>query len=545
MSKAERLFNFRYLVIAAVLLTWLPLSARASEMQEFKGNASGTYRDIFDQNIFYEGTKYLNFDRLFRAIRRQPVRAKDINVFDEVPDNAYFTNRHARKKLSAQALEKGYSETEGPDTKGPLTVLKAKFFDSLASLLVRDSRGDEYVLKFDPYSHLALATSSEVIASRFYYAIGYNVPQYSIVKIRTDQLVIGPNALLFDDSGFQKKLTQEKLQERFLFLPVDTEGNFRASAGKILPGTYLGTFQFKGRGKHNPGDSLKAEERRSIRALQVFASWLNDYRMSRISTLAVAFESNGKREMKYYLTDFEDTLGAVLDREKAPMFTHEYLFDYGETIKSFVSLGGYVKPWQKRWKEADEKSASPAVGYFDNRYFDPGRFKTQLPHDAFKDLTPADAFWAAKTVMSFSDDEIAAMVKAGRLSRREDEDHLTKTLAERRDLIGRYWFERACPLDDFKFSGTLLSFTNLAVQAGFQDQGAGYQVDIDQMDGKKRQPVASFTIRENSIDLGRWLGHSQNLWVGISPASDEKNQKQPHVFIQLGSSGILSIEHED
>jgi len=119
------------------------------------------------------------------------------------------------------------------------------------------------------------------------------------------------------------------------------------------------------------------------------------------------------------------------------------MIDYGEATKAFLTLGWWEKPWQKRWMESDERiTKSPAVGYFDNRYFDAGKFKTQLPYFAFKDLSRADGFWAAKIIMSFTDDDIRSIVETGKYSDPEDAEEVANVLIERRDLIGKYWFDQ-------------------------------------------------------------------------------------------------------
>jgi hypothetical protein len=112
------------------------------------------------------------------------------------------------------------------------------------------------------------------------------------------------------------------------------------------------------------------------------------------------------------------------------------------------------------------------VGYFTNEFFDPAGYKTEFPYEAFRVVTRSDGFWEAKLLMSFSDEDIRAVVKAGEYGDSKDAETIAKTLIERRDIIARYWLARANPLHDFSFSGGRLTFKDLAIEHGFA-QGQG------------------------------------------------------------------------
>lgn len=531
MSEAGHLSKLRYTFIV-LLIFGLSLPSAFAE-QAVSGNLEksdfGDYQEIHDQNIFYELTSYLHFDRLYRAISHKKTRADHVNAFDEVPDNSLFANRHFKKRLTSDELRNGPQETSGPDTSGMLTVIQAKFLDSApASFFVKDGHGDIYEFRFDPFDALELITSSEVIASRFYYAIGYNVLEYTIATFDADKLMVDPNATVVDNSGFEKKLTTKNFQNQLLFLPQDPDGKYRVSARKVIPGSRFGTLKF--------------QNQREIRALSVFASWLNQVYLDRNHILEVP--NTGK----FYLADFASAFGALPDVAKPPMFGHEHFFDYGESLKAFFALGLWEKPWQKRWRESGEKiNTSSATGYFDNRYFKPSRFKTQLPRYAFKDLSRADGFWAAKIIMSFTDDDIAEMIKAGKLlSHQEDVAYLAHTLSKRRDMIGEYWFSHSSPLDNFSFSDNKLGFEDLSVKYGFsKKEAAVYHVDIGQKNGNKNEIIRSFDASDSSFDLSNDLNKSKTLDVTIQLKSSAGRKSNPFVSIGLRDGKITEIIHED
>ncbi len=534
-----------FLLAGAALFTLLPGSSYALEV---KAQETSFYKDVFEQNVYYEGTSYLRLDRLYQALFKKQVQAGDVNIYDEVPDSEFFVNRHARKALSIDELKKGFQESDGPDASGNLKVVSGIFEGLHPNFLVEDVKGNHYNLKFDPSDNFELATSAEVIGSRFYYAIGYNVPQVTITSFASGQLVPAEGAKIIDDSGFNKALSAEKLEEYLLFLPADANGSYRASATKTLMGNDKGSLQFLGKRRGDSNDNVSHQNRRSLRALQIFSSWLNNTDVRPGTTADILVTENGQEVLKHYLVGFSSTLGSTPKGAKPPMHGHEYLFDFGEAAKAFFTLGFWEKPWQKRWREAGEKvSAAPAIGYFDNRYFDPSAFKTQLPGYAFKDVTRADGFWAAKIIKSFKDEEIKALVAAGQLSNQEDAESLAQILIERRDIIARYWYRVSNALDEFEFSGSTLSFKDLAVEASFVPaSGNNYHFEVIAPQGNKGTRLASLDSDKPSLAIdASWFSNSGKVNVFIRTSRPGSSDPTPYVLVNLDAEKILGIMHED
>lgn len=530
--------------LVAVAMAFLWATAARAEGIEVKKVETGLYQDVFDQNIYREFTSYLHFENLYQKLTGKRTRAQNVNVFDEVPDSAFFTNRHAKKRLPAKEIETGYAETAGPDLSGPLTIIDGKFEGLHPGFFVKDAKGDGYLLKFDDIDNFELQTSAEIIASRFYYAIGYNVPQYTIVTFDADKLVPGPEAQIVDDTGFKKPLTQERLEEYLLFLPQDGQGRYRASASKILPGENMGNFFFYGRRKGDPADRYDHEHRREIRALAVFGSWLNNYDVRESNTLDMLIGQDGQKELKHYLIDFNAALGAAT---LYPMFTFEHMMDYGEAIKAFLSFGFWEKPWQKRWRVWGSKSdLSPAVGNFESDHFDPESFRVQLPHYAFKYLTAADGFWAAKLITAFSDDDVRAAVHAGQLSDPKDEAYVAETLMKRRDKVGQFWFDQVAPLDEFDMVDGHLRFRNLRKSVpSMKDVKTEYQIDVYGIKNKKKSKLKTFQSGEESIDLKPLMSGQDLIKVVLRASRSEGDGWTLPVMVKIDSSGIIKIRHQD
>lgn len=557
MLRQEPLFKLAIsLVGGIVLLAGASTAFGETSASGYQKREASLYQDIFDQNVYYEGTQYLHLERLYRNLFGLRNRALNVNAFDEVPNSLFFTNRHGREPMSVDALKQGSAVTSGPDPGGKWTITKGKFEGMSPGFFIHDEKGDRYLLKFDPVDYIELPTGAEAVGSRFLHAIGYNVPQYTLVYFKKDQLAIEPGARIYDQSGFRRKLTPERLEEFLLFVPETERGFYRASASRIVEGEALGPMKLQGRRRNDPDDLVNHEDRREIRALQVFSSWLNNYDVRESNTLDVVEEKDGRRSIRHYLIDFNSSLGARAGGPKPPQFGHEHIFDYGETLKAFLSFGFWKKPWQKRWDEAGREVRYPTLGYFDNRYFNPGRYKTQLPYFPFKDLTRADGFWAAKTVLRFTDDEIAAIVSTGELSDPEAEKTLAQTLIERRDLIGRFWFEHANPLDEFRLleegEGSYeLRFEDLAVRYGFEPEGKSvYRFEVIGKKGKRGILLARKEVQENRFKIeSDWLRQSPSLDLLVQTEREGKKGRSPRVRVTLrseeGKARLVGILHQD
>lgn len=546
LKKAKQVLPGLALVVFGMGLVVLSGKAMAGEAAKFKESESSFYSDLFDQNVYNEGVNQLDFGRWGRKLSGKALPSKDVNVFDEVPDSAFFTNRQGRTKLSSEALEKGYQENSGPDLSRSLQVISAEQRGIYPRFWVRDARGDQYLLEFDPQGNLELVTGAEIIASRFYYALGYTVPQFTLLSIKPDQLQVAPDATTWEDTGFKKSLSQKRFEEYLMVLPQDKDGLYRASACKIMKGKRYGIFSFDSRRKDDPSDLVNHRDRREIRALGIFASWLNHDDLRESDTLDISAEENGQAVLKHFLTDFNGALGSTKEGPKEPMLGYEYAIDYGETVKSILALGLREKPWQKKWRLAGEKvQGSPAVGYFSNELFDPARYKTQFPYEAFRVVTRADGFWAAKLLMSFSDEDIRAMVKAGQYSDTKDAETIAKTLIERRDIIARYWLSRSNPLDRFSFDGGKLSFKDLAVESGFASQeGNVYRIEV--MNAGKNEKPAEFQTKELVFKVRpEWISAKGEAKVLLRVGRASEKELSPAVTILLSAAGIQGIHHED
>ncbi|MFQ5866101.1 MAG: hypothetical protein ACE5IW_12825 [bacterium] len=425
--------------------------------------------DILDMTFFYQIEKVLDLNWSLRKagkiLRIAPHRQADnVNVLDEVPNSSWYTNRHFHHPMTLEELARGPNVTDGPDQNGSWTIVRGKFEGGTPGFTIKDARGDLYVLKFDAPNYQEMGSSAEVISTKILYACGYNVPQNTIEYFDPKILKVGETAK-FRERGLKRPMTQSDLKNMLRDLPSREDGKVRVMASKLLSGV-VGIWNYKGTRQDDSNDRVAHEHRRELRGLRVISSWLNDADRRAANTLVVYTEDNGNKYVKHYLVDMGSTLGSNNIIPHAPKYGNEYLLDPRTVGLSFIALGLYVKPWE--FETGHLNPEYPSVGYFESKIFDPGRWVPTYANPAFENCTLRDAYWGAKIVMSFSNEDIRAIVETAKMSEPRAKEYIIKTLIERRDKIGRYWFSRMNPLDKFRFErnkkGELtLKFNDLSV----------------------------------------------------------------------------------
>lgn len=388
-------------------------------------------------------------------------RAGAANTLGEVPDSAWYQNRDVRR-MTMEELVRGPGDSHPPSAKGPWTVISGKTEGITPGLMIQDASGVRYLLKFDPRQHPEMTSAADVIGSKFFWALGYNVPQNYIVRFSREQLKLAPDAMFTDRRGKERVMREDDLADVLRALPREGESGYRALASMILPGEAIGPFRFHGFRKDDPNDLVRHEHRRDLRGLRVFAAWLNHTDSKSINSLDTVVEENGVRYIKHHLIDFGAILGSDSFTPKSPRAGNVHLFEWEPAAAQFALLGLYVPQWMR----ADYPEIR-GVGRFESEVFDPLRWKSNYPNPAFENCLPDDAFWAAKKVMAFSDAQIRAIVETGQYSDTRAVEWITRQLIARREKIGRVYFGAVLPLDNFAARNGRLEFEDLAVKHGF------------------------------------------------------------------------------
>jgi len=308
---------------------------------------------------------------------------------------------------------------------------------------------------------------------------------------------------------------------------------------------------------------VRHEQRRELRGLRVISSWLNDADRRHANTMAVYTD---EEYVKHYLLDMGSTLGANAGGVHRPVHGQAYLIDHRKIAQALPALGAYRFPWWHYAPSAPYK----AVGYFRADVFDPGDWVPTYPNPAFEKMTRRDAFWGAKIVMSFSDEDLRAIVETARISNPAAEAHLLDVLRKRRDKIGRYWFDKVNPLDRFVVESAseavapqgsadnvskapILHFDDLSVTGGLEPAAARryrYQMHLDGTAlGASRSVKASrLPLVVNGVSLatvlderGRSGPHERVVRLDLQTVQNGDASSETQVYVHAPTDGPVRV----
>jgi hypothetical protein len=334
-------------------------------------------------------------------------------------------------------------------------------------------------LKLDPPDYPELCSAADVIGSKFFYALGYFTPENYVVNFRQEDLAIPPGATWRDSSGRKHPLTILAVADLLKSQPKDGAGTYRALASRWVEGQVAGPFSYKGTRSDDPNDTVPHEDRRMLRGLRVFAAWLNHQDTRSINSMDTLVTVDGRKFLKHYLIDFGSILGSAGYTKKEPWMGHEYAIARPEAAIQMVTFGFYLPMWMR-----SNYPKLPGAGLFDARSFDPVKWKSNYPNPAFMLMDDEDAFWAAKQVAAFADEEIRAIVKTGEYSDPRATDWIADCLIQRRDKIATAWLGKMLPLDKFRVAAGELSFDDLNKHAS--GMPLGYKIEWATFDNERR-----------------------------------------------------------
>jgi len=344
----------------------------------------------------------------------------------------------------------------------PFIVDGAKTEGITPGFRVTDAKGRLYLVKPDPIDNPEMATAADVIGARFFYALGYYTPQNYLVYLARADLKVRPGATIDGLGGKKRPMLERDLDDMLRLAPRRKDGWYRMMASRTMEGELIGPFRYEGTRPDDPNDTIPHQDRRDLRGLRVFCAWLNHTDSKSINSLDTIVEEGGVRFVRHYLIDFGAILGSDSDMPKNARFGNEYIIPKaGHALTRMVALGLDVMSW-----ESASYGHLKVVGRLESRVFDPEKWKSNYPNPAFLRHLSDDEYWAAKQVMAFTDEDIRAVVETGDYSDPRAVEYITRVLIERRDKIGRTYFSKLLPLDNFTVSGGAVSFDDLAVKHG-------------------------------------------------------------------------------
>jgi hypothetical protein len=454
-------------------------------------------QDASKAKPYFMGSMYEMSNNLFVTAGYKPsgTRAKSINTIDEVPDSSWFTNRIGSTPLTVEELVRGPNRGAPPDP-SRWTLTREKTSGSHPGFTARDAKGETWFLEFDPPYFPEGATGAVAVATKIFWALGYNQVESFLTTFDPKRVDFDPKATIRRPSGARTRFTQDDMNAILERVARKADGTYRVIAGRLLPGKILGGFLYDGTRPDDPNDVVPHEHRRELRALRVFGAWTNLTDLKASNTLDTLVTRNGRTVVIHYLQDVGSTFGMCNDLHEWDL-SYEHFVQGDTTWRRLFSFGFALSPWQRvHYVEY------PSIGKFEGDVFDPRTWRPQTPTTAYLEMRDDDAFWAAQRVAAFSDDLIRAAVHTGEYSDPAAEKYLADVLIKRRDKVTRLYLTAVNPIVNPRLDANgRLTFENAALAAD-ASAGATYRASWFRFDNAtgERQSLSETQSRTTTIE---------------------------------------------
>ncbi|MEO5616321.1 MAG: hypothetical protein ABIS67_00975 [Candidatus Eisenbacteria bacterium] len=392
--------------------------------------------DMLDHSLLRPATRVLDLPLLARKITSNRREAYNVDENDQVRlPSTWWQPRIGFRPVTVEQMLAGPGTGKGP-APGRWTVKSAKTQGVTPGFNIKDSKGDRFVIKFDPPNNPELGSAADVIGSYLFWAAGYNVPDNAVAIFHPDSVDIDPEAKFKDQAGKEKPFTHEMLNAMYKLGARRPDGTIRVITSRFLKGKPLGPYEYHGRRKDDPEDLIPHELRRELRGLWTLCAWTNHADSRGPNSLDMWVEDGGRSFVRHHLIDFSSTLGAASIGPRSPVTGTEYYLDYNVMARQTLSLGLIPFDW-----EAGVDPRIPSVGTVEAAQFDPDDWRPDYPNSAFDERTERDIRWGARILAGFTDEHIKAAVAAARYSSPQAADYITQVLIQRRDKLLKRWLD--------------------------------------------------------------------------------------------------------
>lgn len=458
--------------------------------------------------------------------------APNVNEFDEVPNSTWFTNRNHVRSVSPYAVLTGPFGSARPTPPYEIKSVKKSGFNP--GFNIKDAAGKRWVVKLDAPGFPQASSGAGVVSSRLVWAAGYNVSHDEAFTFDRNELKIDEDLVKGKDG--EKPFVDADLDKLLERGARTTGGRYYGIASLFLPGTPVGPLSFRGKRGDDPNDRFYHKNRRELRGLYVVYSWINNWDIKDHQSLDTYGPDSANGYVTHYLLDMNGSLGASAEGAKNPRYGYEQRIDMGWILRRLVSLGFVVEPWRK----AKQQTGIPSVGNFEAEYFEPGNWRPLQYVESLRKMTDPDAYWGAKVVASFTNDQIAAAVDAVGYEDPRARSYIREMLIERRDKVARYWFDRVAPLDFFHVEDGALRFHDLAVDLGLVQQRT-YRIHAESDDGREQSLEAS--SRDPVVRLRNDGGDGSRVELELSIAGSDAKPARVELVRRGGAWVVTRVRH--
>ena len=213
---------------------------------------------------------------LFALPGRKPsgLRAQNVNTIDEVPDSSWFTNRIGTRPLTIDEIVRG-PNVGAPPNPSRWIIYQAEDRRRHPGITAKDANGETWFLEFDPPYNPEAATAAVMMATKFFWAFGYNQVETFLTTFDPKRMEIDPKATFYRPNGKRTPITRADIDELLEHVARRPDGTYRVVAGRLIPGKIIGNFRYEGTRPDDPNDLVPHQHRRELRGLFVFGAWTN------------------------------------------------------------------------------------------------------------------------------------------------------------------------------------------------------------------------------------------------------------------------------
>jgi hypothetical protein len=288
-----------------------------------------------------------------------------------------------------------------------------------------------------------------------------------VIYLRPSILKLTPG-LTYENNTGRPGIFDAKALAKVLDEATKSGDLVRMQASAWLPGQLIGPFRYEGTRPDDPNDVIDHQDRRELRGGRLLAAWLDHFdareQNSMDSWIAqdAAHPDSSPGYVRHYYLDTSDTLGSEWDwDEVSRRLGHSYVFDAGDIVTDFLTLGMLSRPWDRVHRTPGRE----IFGYFNVQEFVPDQWKNEYPNAAFSRMTERDGAWMARILARFTPQNVAELARLGEFSDPSNTTFVAQVLEGRlRRILDRY-LTRLSPLSDVRLEGTdRLCAVNLAAR---------------------------------------------------------------------------------
>ena len=470
------------------------------------------------QDMLYELTY-----NSFALPGRKPsgLRARNINTIDEVPDSSWFTNRVGMRPLTIDEIVRGPNVGAPPDP-SRWVIYREKTSGGKPGITAKDATGETWFLEFDPPYYPEAATASVVMATKFFWAFGYNNVESFLTTFDPRRVEFDSEATFKRPNGKRTRATRRDLEELLERASRNPDGTYRVVAGRLIPGHIIGTFRYEGTRPDDPNDLVPHEHRRELRGLFVFGAWTNMTDFKGANTMDTLIPEDGRTVVKHYLQDVGSTFGVANDIHQHDL-GWEHFIEVGNSLKRIATFGFALSPGAT----VDYAARARSIGKFEGDRFDPRKWRTHTPNPASIEMRDDDAFWAARRVAAFSEEMIRAIVHTGRFSDPAAEKAIGDVMLKRQRKILQAYLPAVNPIVTPRLQNNRLSFANAAVDADVAKAPERYRASwfrFDNATGETR-PVGDTSSPTTTIEAPEALPTAAGNYILVEISADSSEHE--------------------